>query len=279
MRLDNILFVSDLDGSFLGRNSRLVQKNIDAIEKFKVSGGIFTACTGRIHKRLEETIPHPEKLFNAPAIMSNGACIYDFEEDKSIRDILLDPVSTVEMMRFAHSIAPTVAARITTPDGLLANPEWKNAYVEHDIKFFSTDKTGFKPLCEWNFDDPIWYKAVFRGDAEDIIKMRPLLEENFGAAFHFTASSPKYFEVVPRGCSKADGLRFLKKYCEEKYQKQFITVALGDYDNDLEVLQAADISFCPDNACDSIKAICDYTVCNHDDGAVAEAIDKLKIEN
>lgn len=279
MKMDNILFVSDLDGSFLGKGSRIVPRNIDAIEKFKSEGGLFTACTGRIHKRLEETIPHPEKLFNAPAIMSNGACIYDFGTGESLRNILLSPLPTVDMLRFAHGIAPTVAARITTPDGLLANPEWRNAYVEQDIKFFGTDKTGFKPLEEWNLDDPIWYKAVFRGEAEDIIKMRPILEEKFGGTFHFTASSPKYFEVVPRGCSKADGLVFLKNYCEEKYQRSFITVALGDYDNDREVLEAADISFCPDNACDSIKAICDYTVCNHDDGAVAEAMEQLRVES
>ena len=279
MRIDNILFVSDLDGSFLGKGSRLVQKNIDAIEKFKASGGLFTASTGRIHKRLEETIPSPEMLFNAPAIMSNGACIYDFEAGKSIRNILLDPLPTVEMMRFAHSIAPTVAARITTPDGLLANPDWSNAYVERDVQLFSTDKVGFKPLDEWDMESAVWYKAVFRGEAEDIIKMRPALEEKFSAEFHFTASSPKYFEVVPQGCSKADGLQFLTKYCEEKYNKHFITVALGDYDNDREVLEAADISFCPDNACDSIKEICDFTVCNHDEGAVAEAMERLRFES
>ena len=279
MRLDGILFVSDLDGSFLGKGSRIVPLNIEAIEKFKSDGGLFTASTGRIHKRLEETIPHPEKLFNAPAIMSNGACIYDFETGESLRNILLDPSATIEMMRFAHTIAPTVAARITTPDGLLANPEWSNAYVERDVELFSTDRVGFKPLCRWELDNSIWYKAVFRGDAEDIMKMRPVLEEKFSSEFHFTASSPKYFEVVPKGCSKADGLAFLKQYCEEKYQRSFVTVALGDYDNDREVIAAADISFCPDNACESIKAICDYTVCNHDDGAVAEAMEQLKIEN
>ncbi|MBE6693214.1 MAG: hypothetical protein E7589_00410 [Ruminococcaceae bacterium] len=273
MRLDNILFVSDLDGSFLGKYSRIVPRNIEAIEKFKADGGLFTACTGRIHSRLEETIPYPEKLFNAPAIMSNGACIYDFESSKSLRNILLPPKATVEMMRFAHTVAPTVAARITTPDGLLANPEWSNSYVERDVQLYSTERVGFKPLCEWNFDNSIWYKAVFRGEAEDIVQMRPALEEKFSDVFHFTASSPQYFEVVPRGCSKADGLAFLKKYCEEKYQKPFVTVALGDYDNDREVLEAADISFCPENANESIKAICDYTVCQNDDGAVAEAIE------
>lgn len=279
MKFDNILFVSDLDGSFLGKHSRIVPRNMDAIEKFKAEGGLFTASTGRIHSRLDETIPSPEKLYNAPAIMANGACVYDFSLRKSIRDVTLDPRETIEMLEYAHGIMPTVAARITTPYGLLANPEWSNSYVERDVALWSTDKVGFKPIDAWELDGAVWYKAVFRGEADDILKMRPLLEEKFKGKFHFAASSPKYFEFVRPGCSKADGLAFLKRYCEEKYQKPFITVAIGDYENDREMLLAADISFCPSNAHESIKAICDYTVCDHDEGAVAEAIEKLRIES
>ncbi|MBQ9162398.1 MAG: HAD hydrolase family protein [Clostridia bacterium] len=274
--MKNILFVSDLDGSFLGRGSRVVPRNLELIEKFKERGGLFTACTGRIYARLEETIPAPEKVFNVPAIMANGTCIYDFSTGKSLHDFLLDPQKTVEIMSLAHQLDSSVAARITTPDGLLANPEWKNSYVERDVSLWSTEKSGFIPIDKWALDRAVWYKAVFRGEAENILNIRPILEEKFGDVFHFTASSPKYFEMVSSGCSKAHGLAFLKAYCEEKYGHPFTTVALGDYENDKEVLEAADISFCPANAQESIKAICDYTVCQNDEGAVAEAIEIIE---
>ena len=47
-KFENYIIVSDIDGTFLGKEGRMVPRNLEAIEYFKSEGGIFTFITGRI---------------------------------------------------------------------------------------------------------------------------------------------------------------------------------------------------------------------------------------
>lgn len=54
------------------------------------------------------------------------------------------------------------------------------------------------------------------------------------------------------------------------------TYAIGDYQNDLAMLQAADVACCPDNASLEVKRVCDQILCHHSQGAVAALIEKIQ---
>ena len=56
-------------------------------------------------------------------------------------------------------------------------------------------------------------------------------------------------------------------------RKMLYTV--GDYENDIEMHELADVSVCPANAIDSVKAICDIELCDNDSGVIAELIEML----
>lgn len=64
-------------------------------------------------------------------------------------------------------------------------------------------------------------------------------------------------DVIEKGISKADGLRFLASYFGEK-EDLSDTVAFGDSMNDLEILQAAGIGIAMGNAIEELKAAADY---------------------
>ena len=51
---------------------------------------------------------------------------------------------------------------------------------------------------------------------------------------------------------------------------------MGDYNNDMAMLEYADFAACPSNAINEVKAVCDM-VCRADctEGAVAETIDYI----
>ncbi|MDE6132079.1 MAG: HAD hydrolase family protein, partial [Oscillospiraceae bacterium] len=56
----------------------------------------------------------------------------------------------------------------------------------------------------------------------------------------------------------------------------FTVAAVGDYNNDLEMLEFADIAIAPQNAQDIVKKSADYvTNSTCEEGAIAEAIDYL----
>lgn len=46
-KFEGYLIVSDLDGTFLGKQSRIVERNVEAVRYFTENGGLFTFATGR----------------------------------------------------------------------------------------------------------------------------------------------------------------------------------------------------------------------------------------
>ena len=52
-------------------------------------------------------------------------------------------------------------------------------------------------------------------------------------------------------------------------------VAVGDYTNDLELLQEADVAVAVGNALPEVKQIADHVICSNDEDAIAYLIDEL----
>ncbi len=71
-----IMLVTDMDGTLLDGKSRISEGNRRAIKRFIAGGGLFTVATGRMFKAVEPYLP--ALPMNVPAIVYNGAAIYDF---------------------------------------------------------------------------------------------------------------------------------------------------------------------------------------------------------
>jgi len=85
-----------------------------------------------------------------------------------------------------------------------------------------------------------------------------------------TTSSATLLELMPKGASKGQGLKKLKALYPERK-----AICVGDYTNDLDMLQSADIPACPENALEEVKSICKIHLCHHRDGCIADLIYKL----
>lgn len=101
------------------------------------------------------------------------------------------------------------------------------------------------------------------------------MEAAFGDTFEYSVSSPRFFELQRRGCTKATGLRFVAEYLQERLGHPVTTVAVGDQENDLPMLMAADIAACPANAVDTVKRVCGLHLCHHDEGCIGDLIERL----
>lgn len=74
--------VSDFDGTVFSSRTGMSQRNIEAAQYFMGEGGLFTIATGRTHTTFG---PHYEMIpTNAATILSNGASVFDFRENRSI---------------------------------------------------------------------------------------------------------------------------------------------------------------------------------------------------
>lgn len=271
------LIVTDLDGTFFGKGARLVERNLTAIERFKTGGGHITAGTGRIPANIRKGIPTCGELFNAPAITANGAFIYDLTADICLKSTPMDAEATLAAARLVESLNPKVGMRVSTGKHFLVNRDRLNPAILRDIGGDPDTYAGdVLPLSAWKTEGAAWYKMVFRGEYEDLISIRPAVEAAFGDTFEYSVSSPHFFELQRKGCTKATGLRFVAEYLEGALGHPVTTVAVGDQENDLPMLLAADIAACPENAVEAVKAVCSVRLCHHDEGCIADLIGRLE---
>ena len=275
------LIVTDLDGTFFGKGARLVERNLTAIERFKTGGGHITAGTGRIPANIRKGIPNCGELFNAPAVTANGAFIYDLTADICLKSTPMDAEAALAAARLVESLNPKVGMRVSTGKHFLVNRDRLNPAILRDVGGDPDTYAGeILPLNEWKTEGATWYKMVFRGEAEDLLSVRPAVEAAFGDTFEYSVSSPHFFELQKKGCTKATGLRFAAEYLEGALGHPVTTVAVGDQENDLPMLLAADIAACPENAVDAVKTVCSVRLCHHDEGCIADLIGRLeKSEN
>lgn len=271
---ENILIVSDMDGTFLGERGRLVQRNLDAIEDFKARGGKFTFATGRTHHNICKAVGKVSEVANAPAITVNGACIYDFLAEKSIKDFKIDSRDAMEVARFVREHYAEIGMRCSTDYGFLTDKPC--GLVIKDFESFLSAGCGVsrtRPVAEWESERIL--KIVFRGEAEELLELRSRIEPLFSHKFQFVTSSPRFLEMNARGCSKAVGIEFLRNY----YGGSIKVYAVGDYENDIEMLKAADVSVCPANSLEAVKKISDICLCDCRDGVIAELYENIICKN
>lgn len=267
-----IMMVSDIDGTFLGKSSRLLERNVEAVKRFTAGGGLFTFATGRMILNIRTVIPNVAELVNAPVLMSNGTCIYDYFEDKIINESEMDHDAAFKIVKYVSKNYPNVTLRLSRDRNFYA--ERNEGYVAKDFSILKPGDYVIAPVEEW--PKTHWLKFVLRGAPEDIDKVKADLDVMFGDCLELNKSHPTFLECQRKGCTKASGISYLKKYYRGKYGKDPVLLVCGDYENDYDMLLNADIPICPANALERIKNICDYCLCDHNDGLIADVVEKIE---
>ena len=268
MDFSRYLIATDLDGTFLGPDGHFVARNIEAVARFQAGGGLFTFSTGRVHLNIYDAVGDPRLLLNAPCVMSNGAYLYDFEKNTPLFEELMEPRDVAQLVAFLQQAFPQVQCRVSTPTDLRV--ERTDGYLKRDLTRYDEGCVHVSPMVTWRVDD--WYKIVFRGDAADIGQLREALVARFGDRFSYTASGSGFLEVQSPTVNKAAGLDKLRRL----YGGDRILIACGDFENDMEMLQAADVAICPENAMDAVKKISHRVLCHCKDGLIADVVEKIE---
>ncbi len=273
----NILILTDLDGTFFGKGVLPAEGNIEAVERFKAQGGHFTIATGRTNVNLKQKWTGAAGLVNSPIIGCNGAMLCDLTNDIMIASRLMDREHIMELIELMEREYPDLGARLSVDVGFLTSPEMaaRCPQLDKDIKGMP-DHTILKlPIGEWK-SARNWYKVVVRGTVERVDRFRAHVESLWPDRFATSKSGAAFLEFQSPGTTKATMLPYLREYFKEKTGKDVKIYACGDYENDLTMLQAADVAVCPANALDSVKAVADLCLCHHMDGLIRNLIELIE---
>ena len=260
-----VLLITDMDGTFLPASKKPGRKTMEAVERFQEAGGRFSIATGRSLQAAQQYFD--TVAVNCPIIMCNGGMIYDINEKRQLHDVFV-PRGTKEIVRKILDDNPEVGCEVLRLDNVYI-PRL-NAMEQRHVEICKVDSPV---ICGLDEIPDNWYKVLFALEPE---KMDTLVDYVEGCRFtgvDFVRSSPEYYEILPQNISKGSALSMMREVCA---MQDYTIVAVGDYNNDIEMLEEADFSFCPSNSTDEVKKTADIVLeqsCEED--AVAVVIDEI----
>ena len=265
-RFEGLILCSDVDGTLVNEQNKVPKENAEAIAYFQAHGGKFMLATGRIPEAVYPILDgiHPD----LPGICHNGCSIYDYNEKKYVATTELPRSATApaeEIMR----LFPESGVEIITVDGIyILKP---NFATERHITF---EKITSKPAESFESVSATWLKCLFAQDPDDTTKMQEAMENSpYKKDFTLIRTHQYYYEIFNKHASKGNAL---KQFCSMYHLDPKNLLAIGDNDNDVEMLKIAGKSAAVKNASSSAKDVAETILTKtNDEGAVAEFISKL----
>lgn len=248
-KFDGILLATDWDGTVY-YDGKIPERNIEAVNYFKANGGKFTVCSGRYFNFLKDF--QDQISSNTYTVCYNGALIIDIEKD----DVLYRGFCDEHLESIIESL-------------LNLNLGYRsiNFYdTEHPTPIeYSIDecREHLKELCSKNI-----YKVLLKADsAEDALFGMHAVNELNLHDYIAVRSWNISLEILKKENAKGAALKRIAAAIGAK-----LIVAVGDYENDIDMLSAADIGYAVENACDTLKSVADRTTSHAKDGALADVI-------
>ena len=254
-----------MDGTLLNGRKEISDTDRAAIERFTALGGKFTVATGRTIQSFEQyraliDLPYP-------IIMYNGAAIHDYTTGETLR---LHPLPDT-----ARSITEAILREMPHIGGEVLRADATYVFSNTDYQKLHTKLCNIVPDYAELEDIPDggWLKVLFAMSPEDMDYFEILLNRMNWQNVSFVRSSDMFWEMLPEGVSKGSALT---EYRSLPGFEGYTFVSVGDFDNDVEMIQAADLGACPANAEETVKAAAGLVLeKTNEEGAVAELIDKL----
>ena len=119
------------------------------------------------------------------------------------------------------------------------------------------------------------FQGMFIDQKEQIDTFQETYEEALSQRFHTIRSQPILFEILPKGVNKATGLKALAEHLGISRQE---VMAIGDENNDIEMIEYAGLGVAMGNAPDTIKALADVTTTSNEEDGVATAIKRYVLQ-
>lgn len=260
-KFDGILLCTDLDATLLSSKTIVSEENIKAINYFKEQGGKFTFGTGRVPRGAALIRKWVEP--NAPIVAFNGAGVYDFEKEELLWGAYL-PDDVKKVVDYVEAHTPDLGLVICTD---------KNVYfpIMNDCvdAYYKLENMPLK-TPNWRDIEEKWKKALFAVDSKIMpIVIDAVEKSGYKDHFHFVKSCANYYEIIPKGQNKGTGLEML---CNITGIKRENVIAMGDNENDIEMLEYAGLGVAVGNATDSVKKIADLITVTNNEDAVAKII-------
>lgn len=270
------LVALDLDGTLFDNSSRISERNLTAIRSITDKGIHVVISTGRPF----EGIPFDQIKGTGInyAITANGSGIYEISTGKCLYENAMDeelvtPILNFLLTRDIHMDA-FIGGKGYTPIQCVETAQ--KLTVPSSIKnYIITTRTRLDNILQFIHENQLkvqkmtlnFYQAA-DGTLIDRETVRKFLVSN--PSITTVCGGYNNLEFTRADANKGVGLR---KLAEILGVNPDATMAIGDTENDLAIIEAAGIGVAMGNATDAVKARADYVTTTNTKDGVAAAIE------
>lgn len=266
----------DIDGTLFDNQSRISLHNQEEIRRCTAAGIEIVISTGRPYVGLPAELL--ATLGIRYAITANGAAIYMLPDKKCIYENCMEPDFVCSILTRLQKMEihldafidgngysqHSCAARIDRLDMPESNRQYIKvtrtftddlaAYIKKHRLAVQKMLVNFYPLPDGTF--------AHRGEVKALLASYPEIT--------FLSGGYHNLEFTKAGTTKGSGLLFLCRHLGISPEE---TMAIGDTQNDLDILQTAAVGVAMGNARNEVKDIADFITLTNEEDGVAHALE------
>jgi Cof subfamily protein (haloacid dehalogenase superfamily) len=261
--------VLDLDGTLLNSEHKMSERNKEAVRKAIAQGVKVTLATGKTRASAEAIIK--DLGIDNPGVFVQGLIIYN--ADGTLRhETTLDGPTARRAIQYAESQGFDV---IAYSGNRLVTKRLTDA-VNAIAKYGEPTPEAIGSLLNQIGTVPMHKLIMVGGNEQKLRALRWQLDQMIGDQAAFTHGGVlTSLEVLPKGMSKAVGVKSLLRIMGANPEN---TLAIGDGDNDLDMLKMVGIGVAMGNAHEDVRTAVKYVVASNDEDGVAEALERFVLK-
>lgn len=253
----------DIDGTIIGEESKvMIESTKEAINEARRNGNVCIINTGRTKKLVGKDITD---LVEFDGYIYGCGTMIEYHNE-----IIMHETFTVEK---AERIIESL--RRNGIDAILEGTE--NNYHDTEDKvnteLFREFIEYFTPHNYGLWDDAAGHFDKFYCYVDDVKKMDNFKKE-FADELEFIDRSKGFFEIMPKGFSKASGIDYLANALDISMEN---TVAIGDSSNDVPMLERAATSIGMGNSSQVVLDMVDHVTTHVDEDGIYNALKWLEV--
>ncbi len=268
------LYVSDLDGTLLGPDSKISAATADILSRLTARGALFTVATARTPATVEPLLT--DVATSLPAIVMTGASLWDRRSQRYVDTRFIDHATSrvVRELCACHGVHPFTYT--LGDDGVLE--VFRNGPLAACDRRFIDDRTGL-PLKRFHIDTPdgdncalpdtVLFFAM--GHPQAIFpladELRHVTDTSVSSYIDISGDDTAVIEVLAPGLDKAGSVKKIARQCGARR-----IVVFGDNLNDISMMEVADVAVAVGNAVPEVKDRADIVIGTNAEDSVAHFI-------
>ena len=276
MDIQHIQLVAiDLDGTLLNSKKTCSLRTQNAVQAVLKTGRKVCFVTGR---GVVDTAPFAQQCgLTEHLITANGAYIWDIQNQQAIKQTGLDADIVDYTIQIGRS--QKMFLWLFAPHNVhCETSDYLYQAVINKYPDFTSDHCNLDTI-----DNKSVLKSLFILQLDKALEIKEQLHQKYGDRVHMIINSTHtsdpddatkelvYLEILHSESNKGNALQHLCEYYKIPLAN---TIAFGDEDNDIEMLQIAGIGVAMANANKSILDVAQYKTLSNDEDGVADFLEK-----